>query len=93
MPPLNPARTYPLLNIEGSKDMTVVRMPAGDLHPYHKHEQHVQTLAGVDIANGEEIGATPYTASTLMMCLYLHKEAMAHQSRVVSPRSYLQSEV
>lgn len=93
MLPLYPARTHPLLDIEGCKDMTVLRMPAGDLHPYHKHEQLVQTLAGVDIASGEEIGVTPDNASILMICLSLHKEAMAPQSRVVSSRSYLQSEV
>lgn len=93
MLPLYAARTHPLLDIEGFKDMTVVKMPAGDLHPYHKHEQLVQTLAGVDIASGEEIGVTPGNVSILMICLFLHKEAMAHQSRVVSPRSYLQNEV
>ena len=78
MLPLYPARTHPLLDIESDKYMTVVRMPAGDLHPYHKHEQLVQTLAGVDIASGEEIGATPYTASDLTIGLSPHKEAMAH---------------
>ena len=72
--------------------MTVVSMPAGELHPYHKHEQLVQSLAGVDIASGEEIGATPDTALILMVCLSLHKEAAAPQSRVVSQRSILQSE-
>ena len=84
MLPLYPARTHPLLHIEGYKDMTVVSMSAGDLHPYHKHEQLVQTLAGVDIASGEEIGVTPDNASILMMCFSLHKEAICHQSRVVS---------
>ena len=73
--------------------MTVVRMPAGELHPYHKHEQLVQSLAGVNIASEEEIGATLHTAFALVWCLSLHKEAMVHQSRVLPRRPYLQSEV
>ena len=65
----------PLLYGESPQDVTVVEMPAGELHPYHKHEKLVQSLAGVDLASGEEIGVLLDIALCLIVCLPLHKVA------------------
>ena len=44
--------------------MAVAMMPSGAMHPYHRHEQVVQAMAGVDLASGEESGTkSPYDLS------------------------------
>jgi len=37
-----------------------VLMPEGAAHPYHRHEQIVQSMAGVDLAYREESGTLLY---------------------------------
>ncbi len=50
--------------------MTAAVMLQGGAFTYHKHEQLVQAMAGVDLASTEEIGAdkTPTPCRALIYC-------------------------